>query len=187
MTNSLNDSVQPARRRQAYGSILSEIRAVPKEQFVPITVDVLDAASTVLRVLPGIRALGAHFVESFIAFSIAKFERLETYALALEHSQTIYSTRTESRVSPVALARSAVKTRNILLSDVNALIARDLVSPTALKNLKGTNGYKNIASDLRSLAQISEEQLGDGLESIVGRARGTRPSRSSGGPPGDRR
>jgi len=155
MTTSPIDAIeQVSRRRKAYESSLSEICAVPKEQFVVITLDISEAVTTVLGRLEGIRALGPQMTQALPKFPIDLVDKLETYTLALDHTQILYKTSSAWPVPIKALAKSAIGFREILLADVNALISRDLIGPAALKNLKGVNGYKNIAFDLSALAHI---------------------------------
>jgi len=153
-TSPINTIEQVSRRRQAYESSLNEICAVPKEQFVVITLIISEAVTTVLGRLEGIRALGPQMTQALPKFPIDLVDKLETYTLALDHTQILYKTSSTSPDSIKALAKSATGFREILLADVNALISRDLINPAALKNLKGVNGYKNIAFDLSALVQI---------------------------------
>ena len=129
-------------------SSLSEISAVPKEQFVVITLNISEAVTTVLGRIEGIRALGPQMTQTLPRFPIDLVDKLETYALALDHAQVLYKTPSTSPDPIRALAKSATGFREVLLADVNALISRDLIGPAALKNLKGVNGYENVAFDL---------------------------------------
>jgi hypothetical protein len=47
----------------------------------------------------------------------------------------------------------ALKLREALVSDARALITRGLLASSCLKDLKGTAGYKNVASDLQIVAK----------------------------------
>lgn len=153
-TSPINAIELVSRRRQAYESSLNEICAVPKEQFVVITINISEAVTTVLGRLEAIRALGPQMTQALPRFPIDLFDRLETYTLALAHTQILYKTSSTSPAPIKALAKSATAFRAILLADVSALISRELIGPAALKNLKGINGYKNIAFDLSALVQI---------------------------------
>jgi hypothetical protein len=150
-------SVQPPRFRDAFERLLNDIRAVHESEFVPIIVDIPSAVTTILGAWVEIRPLRAQIVKDVPSFDIRLLDGLESYALALGHAQTAYQTATDPPASLVALADSAIKEREILLADVNALIARGLIAPSALKELKGINGHKNIAFDLFALANILEK------------------------------
>ena len=52
------------------------------------------------------------------------------------------------------LVKTAIAKRAILLADVNMLIAYGLLAPEALDGLLGVNGYKNVMTDLGTLASI---------------------------------
>ena len=142
------------RFRSAYAGILGQIRAVQDGDFVPITVDIPAAITTVLGIQPELKALRPQLVKDMPNFPIAEFDNLETYTLALGHAQTLYKTATEPPAEFVAMVNSAIKTREILLADVNALISRGLIDAKATSELKGINGYKNIAFDIFALSNV---------------------------------
>jgi hypothetical protein len=156
-----NPDEQGPRFRRAYETVLDEIRAVPEEDFVRISLNVTDAVTTVLGVLPKVRALGPQLSWAFAAscFPLTRFDQMETYARALGHAQTLYRTSLERPESVrdlaiKALADKAVEWRRILLCDLKVLIKRDLVAPAALGVLKDSNGYQSVVDDLFALANI---------------------------------
>ena len=156
-TNSNDPSPQVPRFRHAFETILNEIRAVSENDYVVITLDIPASVTTVIGAWPEISALRPQLVQDMPSFPIAQFDNLETYSLALGHAQTLYKTATEPPAPLGDLANSAIKSREILLADVNALVSRGLIDAAALKELKGINGYKNIAFDLFALANILKE------------------------------
>ena len=149
-------TVQPPRFREAFIRLLPQIRAVPEASFLTINIDVPSAVTTVLGAWREIRELRPQIIADVPSFDIGQFDSLEPYALALGHAQTVYQTATEPPASLVALAEEALKWREVLFADVGALIARGLLSPAVLKDLKGVNGYKNIGFELFALANILE-------------------------------
>lgn len=64
------------------------------------------------------------------------------------------------------LTEDALQLRETLLKDAQALARRNLIDGGQLANLKGVNGYKNIAQDLQILSKI----LQDAWPNIQGRA-----------------
>jgi hypothetical protein len=154
MANIENNSSQLPRYRRAFEATLGEIQSVEEKDFVGITLDIPAAVLTVIGAWPEIQALRPQFVEYLPGFDMSLFDKLETYTMALGHSQTEYKTVTEPPASLVALANSAIETRGVLLADVNTLIARGLIAPNATGELQGVNGYKNIVFDLFALANI---------------------------------
>jgi hypothetical protein len=152
-TENQDPSLTP-RYRRAFEAILSEIQSVPEKDFVGITVDIPATVLTVIGAWPEIKTLRPQFVQYLPGFEMQKFDKLEAYTLALGHSQTEYKTATEPPASLVALANSAIETRTVLLADLNSLIARGLIAPSATNELQGINGYKNVVFDLFALANI---------------------------------
>ena len=121
---------------------------------MPITVDIPAAVTTVLGAQPEIKALRPQLVKDMPNFPIGEFDNLETYTLALGHAQTLYKTATDPLAAFVAMVDSAIKTREILLADFNALISRGLIDAISTSKLKAINGYKNIAYDIFALANV---------------------------------
>ena len=152
--NTVEDSSQLPRYRRAFETILSEIQSVPEKDFVAITLDIPAAVFTVLGAWPEILALRPQFVQYLPSFDMVKFDKMETYTLALMRANTEYKTATEPPAALTALANSATETRRVLLADVNSLISRGLLSDSVLDSLQGVNGYKNVVVDITTLAEI---------------------------------
>jgi hypothetical protein len=79
---------------------------------------------------------------------------MEDYALALSVAQTAYLVATEPPSDLQPLTDEAIELRETLLRDAQALARRKLIDGAQLSNLKGVNGYKNIAQDLNILSMI---------------------------------
>jgi hypothetical protein len=155
MANEENPNVeQPPRFREAFERLLPLVRAVPEAELLAIITDVKASVTTVLGAWAEIRNLRPEFVKQLPTFDIGVFDRLESCALALGFAHTEYQTATEPSASLVALSDQVVKMRDLLLSEVNTLILRELVDPKAIKDLKGGTGYKNVAFDLFALANV---------------------------------
>lgn len=168
MTTENQDLSQLPRYRRAFEATLSEIQSVPEKDFAGITVDIRATVLTAIGAWPEIKTLRPQFVQYLPGFDMSQFDKLETYALALGHSHTEYKTATEPSPSLVALADSAIEARAVLLADVNSLITRGLIAPTATKDLQGVNGHKNIVFDLFALANILKRNASkiDGRTSV---------------------
>src|ERR1039457_3334864 len=95
MASEILDQSQAPRYRRAYETILSEIKAVPDKDFIGITVDITSAVLTVIGAGPEIKPLRPQFVQYLPGFDMSVFDKLDTYALALEHSHIQYKTATE--------------------------------------------------------------------------------------------
>lgn len=157
-------STQP-RFREAYGRVREEIVRLLEHELVTINVDIPMAITTALGALPGLRAERANIVEHLQKFDIARFDKLETYTLALGYSHAVYlaSSRPSEPVRALAAEANALRAR--LLRDVEALVARNLLDGTLLRELHRRPGYRDLAFDLFTLAAI----VGDNWPGIAGR------------------
>jgi hypothetical protein len=144
----------PPRFREAFVRLTNDIRAVPEEQYLQINVDVANSVTTVLGAWPEIRNMRAEVMQHMPTFDIAILDHLESYALALGHAQTVYQTATAPSPSLIALGAETEKTREVLLAEIKAQMARGLIDAAATKDLKGINGYKNVAFDVFALSNI---------------------------------
>ena len=87
-------------------------------------------------------------------FEISKLDKLETYALAMLCTQAEHKAATEPPATLVQLANEAIATRAVLLADVNSLISRGLLAPSAVDGLQGVHRYKNVMMDICTLASV---------------------------------
>ncbi len=104
--------------------------------------------------MPQILALRPRFVAELPLFDIKLLDKLEDYTLAATHAHTQYLGADTPAEAIPELSEDAVKTRELLLSDASALAKRGYLSEGKLLELKGTNGYRNTASDVLTLAGI---------------------------------
>lgn len=151
MANEVSGAYAAAPRfREAFDRVLPEIRGLPESEFLTLNLKIEAIVTTVLGAWPRIRDLRPKLLD-VPDFDQTALERLESYALALGHAQTVYATAMERPPSPSALAESAIQLRQLLLCEVNTLIARGLIIPRAVVGLKGIKGYKTMAFDLFAL------------------------------------
>ena len=94
------------------------------------------------------------FVKDLPSFEISKLDKLETYALATLCTHAEHKAATEPPATLVELANQAIATRAVLLADVNSLISRGLLAPSAVDGLQGVHGYKNVMMDICTLASV---------------------------------
>jgi len=151
------DPIQVPRFRDAYERLIDEIRKVPDDDLIIINIDVPTAVTTVLGALPEIRSARPQIVSDMPSFDIARFDRLESYTLALGHAHTLYLAASAPPESLDELSQSATALRELLLSDATALAQRGFVDGQKLKELKGPKGYRNVAFDLFTLAALLRE------------------------------
>ncbi len=93
-------------------------------------------------------------VEEVPNFDIGSLDNLELYTLALGHAHTAYETATQPSPALVALGNDATLRRKVMVDDIGMLVTRGLLKENILSELKGINGYKNIAFDLFQLSDI---------------------------------
>jgi hypothetical protein len=154
-----NETPNPApvpRLREAYERLLGEILAVPDTDLLPINIEVATMVTTVLGAWPQIRALrGA--VALLPGFDLARFDQIEDYALALGHAQSRHNIAGTPAESLPDLSAAGTALRQLLVTDAASLAQRGLVDGERLDELKGPNGYRNLAFDLDSLATLLRE------------------------------
>ncbi|HEY5958566.1 MAG TPA: hypothetical protein VIV60_18520 [Polyangiaceae bacterium] len=149
----ITNSTTP-RFRDAFVRLTNDIRAVPEEQYLQINVDVASSVTTILGAWPEIRNMRAELLQYMPNFDIAILDHLESYALALGHAQTLYQTATAPSASLIALGTETEKVREVFLAEIKMQMARGLIDAAATKDLKGVNGYKNVAFDVFALSNI---------------------------------
>ncbi|HMI89019.1 MAG TPA: hypothetical protein VK550_33305 [Polyangiaceae bacterium] len=145
------------RFRDAYQSLLGEIRAVPPSALTPIIVDIPTAVTTALGALPEIRALRSRVVSEMPQLDVARFDKLEAYTLALGHAHALYMAASAPQESLDQIAEAATTLRETLLSDALALAQRNLLDGQRLEGLKGPHGFRNLAFDLFALAAMMRD------------------------------
>ena len=151
------DIAQPPRWRDAYQNLIAEIRAVPEDELVAITIDIPSAVATVMGLLPEIRALRSRVMKEAPMLDIAQFDKLEAYAFALAHAHSLYKAASEPPAPLEQLTDDAADLRETLLADATALARRGLLDGGRLNELKGVRGHKNLAFDLSTLAALIRE------------------------------
>jgi len=153
MTESSNNAAVSI-YRQAFGDVKSEIEAVADEHFIQIALDIPSATVTTQGAYAQIVALRPSFVERLPKFDISLVDKLETYALAMFCAHADYKAAMDPPAELADLIQTAIARRAILLANVNSLIAYGLLAPEVLNDLLGINGYKNVMTDLATLASI---------------------------------
>jgi hypothetical protein len=116
------------------------------------------------------RALREQLVKQLPLFDIARFDKLEDYALALAFAQSKYLFATQPPDDLEPLSEQNAKYRERLLAEVTAMSHHGLVSSAQLANLKGANGKKNVATDVWVLSDL----LLENWDTLQGRTLSTR-------------
>ena len=153
MNNDQSTTTGHLRYRQAYQDILSDIGALDPKKLIAVNVDVTNSYTTVIGALDKIAKLrerASHLVE----FDVKHFDKLETYALALMHTQGEYVSASGPPEGLLELNEEGIALRENLYSDAVALVRRGLVDGAPLKDFKNAPGYRNLAQDLVGLSSL---------------------------------
>jgi hypothetical protein len=142
---------------EPYERLMAEFQALSPESVGQVNLDIPTAVSTTLGVLPELRSYRDEIVAKLPGFDIARFDRMEDYAMAVSHANTLFMIANQPPSDLQALHDEGATVRDTLLSDVNALISRGLINASAIKDLKGPVGHKNLATDLQILASVLKD------------------------------
>ena len=149
-----NDLNEEGLVSDALTRVKDDLAAVRPESFAQVNLEVKQMVATIIGTLPEVRSLRERFVKELPAFNIAEFDKLEDYAWALSYAQTLYLTATTPVGDLEALNTEGIKLRERLLADATSLSKHGLLDSSPLAELKGINGYKNVAQDMQILATV---------------------------------
>ncbi len=142
---------------EAYDNILAEIVAVPDEELTTVNIDVVAAVTTVIGSLPEIKAFRSSIEAEWRNFDFVQFDKLETYALALNHAHSLYRGAFAPRANVIELAADLGLMRDRMLSNAQSLASLGLINGERLKTVKTVTGYKALASDVLTLGTVFKE------------------------------
>jgi len=145
----------------SYQRLLPEFQALPPDKTLRLNLEVTPAVSKVLGVIAGLRNYRDEISRRLIDFDLVRFDKVEDYAKALGHANTVCVTAVRREDGLRALYDEGLRLRETLHSDVRALIARGLLDAGTIKNLSGPNGHKNVAVDLQILAQVAKDNFSE--------------------------
>jgi hypothetical protein len=141
----------------AFAAILPEIQALPDTAVLTVNIDVVAAATTVLGLLPELRALRPQIVDEFSRFDLERFDKLEQYALALSHAHGLYRGAASMKRNTAELAAEVTAARDRLLSCARTLATHGLLEAARLTGCKTTTAYRATASDIFMLVPLFKE------------------------------
>ena len=137
--------------------VKGDLASSKPDELLQISLDIPQAVATVFGVLPAVKALREQIVKELPTFDVVRFDKLEDYALVLSATHAKVLSATQPPDDLLALAEEAAKVRETLLAEATLLVRRGLVSQDKMGQLKGANGYKNVATDLMVLVNVMEE------------------------------
>jgi hypothetical protein len=137
--------------------VKDDLASLKPDELLQVSLDIQQAVATVFGVLPGVKRLREQIAKELPTFDIARFDKLEDYTLMLSAANAKYLAATQPPDDLAPLAEEAAKMRETMLAEATLLVRRGLVSQDKLDQLKGANGYKNVATDLMVLVNVMEE------------------------------
>lgn len=140
--------------RQTYASVEPEMKALPPEEVKQINLDIPAMLATVFGVLPKVQPYREAIAGLAGGISVEQFDKLEPYAVAMSQANSYHTMATQTPDDLESAHAEGVTLRNTLYTDATVQVRRGIFSETILTNLKGINGYKNLASDLQDLSSV---------------------------------
>lgn len=132
-----------------------KIRAVPESELQQINVDPFQAAASVLKAEPSVRAMRPRLLAVFTKFDVEAFDELPDYARALIHTATVFRSVAPDATGLAELHAEATKQCDNAAADLNAATQRGQINGSRLKELRSQLGYQNTAANLLLLAEIA--------------------------------
>jgi hypothetical protein len=148
-----NNQVQLPRLRESLAKARPEMAVLAPRDLLQIQVDPMAAVTTARGALPQIMAFKLRMAK-LPEFEIKNLENLELYALATTQAQAVFLGASAPPERFQELVAEATELREQLLSDATALARRGLINGAKLAELKGSVGYRNVASDLLTLTNM---------------------------------
>jgi hypothetical protein len=150
-------AARPSKSAWAHRELASERAALDPSHLQPANRDIGRVIVAVLGAIPALKTLRSAIVEALPGFDIARFDRLESYALSLAHAQAEYLKAPATRRRPTELARQARRWRDELLGAVQCLAARGLVPEPNAPMLERRRAYGPLALGVLALAAFLDE------------------------------
>jgi len=127
------------------------------DELTQVNLDLQQATSTILGVIPEVLALRDRIVKELPSFDITQVDKLEDYTLALRFAHAAYQTATKPPDDLAELSEEATDLRERLVANARSLSLYHLIDGRKLDSLKGANGIGNVAQDLQMLSQVFQE------------------------------
>ena len=139
----------------AYAKTLPELSAVASERLLTINIDVTTAITTVMGALPRLRSIHTEMQARWRDCDAEQLDRLEQYALALQHAHTLYqATKSQRKERLGPLASELAKLRDRLLVAAVPLAKWGLIDGGSLARCRVTRGYRSLAGSVCVLVAV---------------------------------
>jgi hypothetical protein len=140
-----------AQCRLAFQEVEAELRALPDAEKTVVNVDVHQAASLAVGVMPRVLTLRDRIEASFKAFDFSRLDKLGTFARAAMHTQTMHELAEQPPTALEPVVAEAGVLRDALHDAADYLDKRGVVQADGLADVKSTVGYKQLSADLFKL------------------------------------
>jgi len=154
----------------ALTQLKSEMAALDGAPLLPVTIEIPAGVALVLGSLPEIRRFREQIAKEMNGFDLVRFDKLETYTLALNEAHAGYKVATEPADALDQAVEEGERLRALLLAEANALELRGLLDGKKLREIVGGQGRRNLGSDLTLLYKAMD----DSWPALEGKARVTR-------------
>jgi len=138
---------------ESYRRILPELLALPPHRLRPVKEDIPRAVSVVLGAVKPLRALRPR-IAVLAEFDVTRIDRLEDYALGLQHAHSLLLGATKPRDQLPRLLQEATTLKDRFVNDSRALASRGVIHLSPPEKVIGRKGYAQVATELRSAAAV---------------------------------
>jgi hypothetical protein len=155
-TNVISEAIpgEQLATERAYQTIYPEFASVPDDELVPISIDVMGVVTTVIGVLPELRALRVELEAALRTFDFVRFDKLEDYALALSYANTLHRAALAPKREIIEMANELTGIRDRFLENARSLASHAVLDGERLKECKTANGYRALVSDVFILVEV---------------------------------
>lgn len=154
----------------ALNQLKAEMAALDPSALIPVSIEIPAGVALVLGSLPEIRRFRDQIAKEMSGFDLVRFDKLETYTLALNEAHAGYKVATEPSDALDQAVEQGERLRALLLAEANALELRGLLDGKKLREIVGGQGRRNLGSDLTLLYKAMD----DSWPALEGKARVTR-------------
>lgn len=137
----------------ALDAVRDELLAMDPDVLVPLNVDVVASATTVLGVVQNVRLYRPALVAKCGEEAVRRIDRLELLAHAALQAHADFR-GADATVQLGPLSKELTKIRDVLVAEARSLILRGLLDDTRLRELTGTKGHKNLYVDALQLVAV---------------------------------
>jgi hypothetical protein len=139
--------------REVLELVRPEMAKLEADHLLQITVDPVTAATIARGALPRLLELRGQLAE-LPGFDIQNLDKLQLYARAMAQANAVYLGASAPPQHFQKLVAEATAMREQLVSDASALAKRGYLDGAKLDQLKGSVGYRNVASDLLTVVNM---------------------------------